>query len=222
MVLPRRQNRNMKWSNSINLKQPLADVRLLTKAPALDWQEHMREREKAAYEQGRREGEQSLGEQLLKQRNEMVELQNGVINSLKQMLPKMAVETESALIELALEAAKKMVAGLKIDVETIEAVVREALKQVQDMSEVSIRLHPDDLALLREHQLPLREGSSKTGKRRSVASLPLLEGLPETGPLRFVASDEVTRGGCIVQTRFGLVDALRETKLEQLRKAVSL
>jgi flagellar assembly protein FliH len=194
----------MKWSNSISLQQPLQDVRLLTKAPMLDWQEHLREREKAAYEQGRRDGEQALSEQLLKQRNEMFELQNGIINSLKQMLPKMVLETESALIQLALEAAKKMVAGLKIDVKTVEAVVHEALKQVQDMSEISIRLHPEDLALLRQHQSPL------------------LQGLPETGPLRFVASTEVTRGGCIVQTRFGLVDAQRETKLEQLRKAVNL
>lgn len=194
----------MKWSNSISLKQPLQDVRLLTKAPAQDWQEHLRDREKTAYEQGRRDGEQSLGEQLLKQRNEMFELQNGIINSLRQMLPKMVSETESALIQLALEAAKKMVAGLKITEKTVEAVVREALKQVQDMSDISIQLHPDDLALLRKHQSPL------------------LEGLPETGPLRFVASTEVTRGGCIVQTRFGLVDAQRETKLEQLRKAVSL
>jgi flagellar assembly protein FliH len=194
----------MKWSNSINLEQPLQDVRLLTKAPMLDWQEHLREREKAAYEQGRRDGELSLGEQLLKQRNEMFELQNGIIDSLKQMLPKMVLETESALIQLALEAAKKMVAGLKITEKTVEAVVREALKQVQDMSDISIQLHPEDLALLRKHQSPL------------------LEGLPETGPLRFVASTEVTRGGCIVQTRFGLVDAQRETKLEQLRKAVRL
>jgi flagellar biosynthesis/type III secretory pathway protein FliH len=194
----------MKWSNSISLQQPLADVRLLTKAPAQDWQEHLRDREKTAYDQGRQEGEQSLSEQLVKQRNEMAELQNGVINSLQQMLPKMILEMEAALIQLALEAAKKLVAGLEIKVETVEAVVREALKQVQDMSEISIRLHPEDLALLRQHQSPL------------------LEGLPETGPLRFTASTEVTRGGCIIQTRFGLVDALRETKLEQLRKAVGL
>src|ERR1700677_5384861 len=163
----------MKWSNSISLHQPLQDVRLLTKAPLQDWQEHLRDREKTAYEQGRRDGEQSLGEQLLKQRNEMFELQNGVINSLKQMLPKMVLETESALIQLALEAAKKMVAGMKINEKTVEAVVREALKQVQDMSEISIRLHPEDLALLREHQSPL------------------LEGLPETGPRRLHCADTI-------------------------------
>lgn len=194
----------MKWSNSITLQQPLTDVHLLTKAPIMDWQEHMREREKASYEQGRAAGERALSEQLLQQRNEMFELQNGVVNSLKQMLPQVAQEMESALIQLSLEAAKKMVAGLEIDSNIIEAVVREALGQVQDTSEISIRLCPDDLASLRKHQSPL------------------LEGLPETGPLRFVASPDVTRGGCIIQTRFGLVDAQRETKLEQLRKAVNL
>jgi flagellar assembly protein FliH len=193
----------MKWSNSITLQQPLSDVRLLTKAPVLDWQEHLRECEKTAYEQGRREGERALGEQLLQQRNEIVELQNGVVTSLKQMLPQLAREMESALIQLALESAKKIVSGLKIDVKTVESVVREALSQVQDTAEVSVRLNPEDLALLRKHKSPL------------------LEGLPETGPLRFAASEDVTRGGCIVQTRFGLVDAQRETKLEQLRKAVS-
>jgi flagellar biosynthesis/type III secretory pathway protein FliH len=194
----------MKWSNSISLQQPLQDVRLLTKAPVMDWQEHLREREKAAYEQGRRDGESASGEQMLQQRNEMTELQTGVVNSLKQMLPQMAHEMESALIQLALESAQKIVGGLKIDLKTVEKVVHEALSQVQDTAEISIRLHPEDLALLRKHESPL------------------LEGLPETGPLRFSASPEVTRGGCVVQTRFGLIDALRETKLEQLRKAVNL
>ena len=194
----------MKWSNTITLQHPLLDVRLLTKAPVLDWQDHLRESERTSYEQGRLDGERALSEQLLQQRNEMAELQNGVIHSLKQMLPQIAREMESALIELALESAKKIVSGVKIDAKMVETVVREALTQVQDTSDVSIRLHPEDLALLRKHKSSL------------------LEGLPETGPLRFAASDDVSRGGCIVQTRFGLVDAQRETKLELLRKAVNV
>ena len=194
----------MQWRKTIAFQQPLLDVRLLTKAPVLDWQDHLRESERTSYEQGRRDGEGALGEQLLQQRNEMAELQNGVIHSLKQMLPQIAREMESALIELALESAKKIVSGVKIDAKMVETVVREALTQVQDTSEVSIRLHPEDLMLLRKHKSPL------------------LEGLPETGPLRFAASEDVSRGGCIVQTRFGLIDAQRETKLELLRKAVGL
>jgi flagellar assembly protein FliH len=194
----------MKWSNTIKVQQPFQDVRVLTKSPMLDWHDHLRDREKVAYEQGRRDGEHALSEQLLQQRNEIAELQNGVIHSLKQMLPQMAHEMESTLILLALESAQKIVSGMPIDSKMVEKVVREALSQVQDTAGISIQLHPEDLALLRKHKSPL------------------LEGLPETGPLRFAGSDEVTRGGCVIQTRFGVVDASRETKLVQLRKAVNL
>lgn len=195
----------MKWSNSITLQQPLINVQLLTKVPAAIAEpvDESREREKAAYERGRQDGERALGEQLLQQRSEMAELQNGVINSLKQTLPQLAHEIESALIELALESAKKISGSIKIDAKMVEKVVREALTEVQDTSEISVQLHPDDLALL--------------GKQKS----PLLTDLPESGSLRFISSADVSRGGCIVQTRFGIIDAQRETKLEQVRKAVN-
>ncbi len=196
----------MKWLNSITLEQPLLDVRLLATVPSPSpaGPEPLQEAEKTSYEKGRRDAEQALGEQLLQQRNEMAELQNGVIKSLKQMFPQMAREMEAALVQLALESVKKVVAGVKIDSKIVEAVVREALTQVQDTAEVSIQLNPDDLALLRKSKSPL------------------LEDLPETGSLRFVPSTDVTRGGCIVQTRFGIVDAQRETKLEQIQKAVTV
>ncbi len=122
---------------------------------------------------------------------------------MRRVVPQVVQEAESALISLALEAAQKFVAGLPIDAQLIEAVVRDALRQVEDTAEIIIQLHPDDLALLRQHNSPV------------------LTGLPETGPLRFAGSPDVTRGGCIVQTRFGLVDARRETKMEQLRQVLA-
>jgi flagellar assembly protein FliH len=194
----------MKWSKTITLQQPVRDVRLVAKAPEADLQDHGREREKASYEQGRRDAEQHLEEQLLQQRNEMAELQNGVVHSMREMLPKMRHELESALIQLSLESAKKIVGGLPINAKTVEKVVREALEQIEDTAEIAVQLHPDDFALLRKHKSPLLDDSL------------------EMGTVRFVASAEVSRGGCIVQTRFGIVDASRETKLEQLRKAVNV
>ncbi|HEY5234486.1 MAG TPA: FliH/SctL family protein [Verrucomicrobiae bacterium] len=192
----------MKWSDSIAPGPSLRDVRLLVKAPAQDWEAHLREREEAAYENGRRDGERASGEQLLKQRNETVELQNGVLNSLQQALPQLIQENELALISLALETAQKIVAGLPIDSQMVETVVRDALRQVEDTAEITIQLHSDDLALMQNNHSTL------------------LNGLPETGPLRFVGSSEITRGGCLVQTRFGIIDARRETKMEQLRKTL--
>ena len=194
----------MKWSESIPFRYPLRGVRPLTQAPQQDWQDHLREREQSAYERGRSDGEHALGEQLLQQRNETVELQKGILDSLRRVVPQVVQEADAALISLALEAAQKFVASLPINAELVEAVVRDALRQVEDTAEIVIQLHPDDLALLRQHNAPL------------------LNGLPETGPLRFIASTEVTHGGCIVQTRFGLVDARRETKMEQLRQVLAI
>ena len=39
--------------------------------------------------------------------------------------------------------------------------------------------------------------------------------------IAYLAFFEVTRGGCMVHTRFGLLDARRETKIEQLRQSIS-
>ena len=193
----------VKWSDTIPFRRPLRDVRLLTQTPAQDWREHLREREQAAYERGQRDGERALSEQLLQQRNEMSELQRGVVESLRDVVPQVMSAAQTALIHLALESAEKIVAGLPISPELVAAVVRAALHQVEETAEIAIQLNPDDLALLRKHNSPI------------------LNGVPEAGPLRFTSSADVTRGGCLVQTRFGLIDARRETKMEQLRQALT-
>jgi flagellar assembly protein FliH len=193
----------MKWSETICFPQPLQDVRRLSDVPVQDWDGLAREREQAAYARGRRDGESALNEQLIQQRAEMVELQKGVLSSISRAVPQVIHETEDALLRLALEAAQKIVAGMPISAEMVEAVVREALRQVEDSAGVIVHLHPDDLALLR------KQGA------------PVLEGAAETGPLQFVAAADVTRGGCLVQTRFGLIDARREVKVEQLKQNLS-
>jgi flagellar assembly protein FliH len=192
----------MKWSDPIQLAQPLRDVCLLKGSPVQDWQQFLQEREQAAYEKGWRAGESALNEQIIYQRNATIELQRGVLESLRRVLPQVAHEAETALLDLALTAAQKMVAGMPVDAAMVEAAVREALRQAEDTAEIVIQLHPDDLALLRQHEAKI------------------LNGLPETGPLRFASSSEISHGGCLIQTRFGLIDARRETKIEQLRQAV--
>jgi flagellar assembly protein FliH len=193
----------MKWSETIVFGPALQDVHLLKQVPGQNWATFLREREEAAYKNGRHDGEQAMGEQLLQQRKEMAGLVNGVVDSLKQSLPKLIQQTESELINLTLASAQKIVAGLPVEISLVESVVREALRQVEDSADMVVQLHPEDLALLRTHESSLLTAS------------------PETGSLRFTASSEVTRGGCIVQTRFGLIDARREIKVEQLRKTLN-
>jgi flagellar assembly protein FliH len=194
---------NMKWSETITLAEPLRDVRLTVLPRESEQESRVRAAEQAAYERGRQDAEKNLGEQLVQQRNELLELQQGALESLRNAVPDVIQQTEGALFQIALESAKKIVAGIPIDSALVEAVVREAVTQTKETAEITIQLHPDDLALLHKHPSPI------------------LQGLPEAGPLKFIGSSEITRGGCLVQTRFGLLDARRETKIEQLRESIS-
>lgn len=192
----------MPWSETIRFDRPLHGVRLLEGVTVADWPTVWEQSLQQARQEGRLEGERALREQLIRQRNELAEVQRGIGETLRRAVPELLQQAESLLVPLALEAARRIVAELPIDAPLVERVVREALQQARDTAEVTIRLHPEDLALLQRHGSPLLEGSG------------------ETGPLRFVAAPEVGRGGCVVVTRFGFIDARRETKLEQLRQAM--
>lgn len=188
----------MKWSSPILCPHPLRDVRL---AAPLDPATRQREREEQAYARGLEAGENRLREQLLQQRNELLELQNGVLQSLRHAALEVARDTENALLDLAFEVAQKVVAEIPISREIVEANLRAALAQVPEATRFLIHLHPDDLALLRQH------GSD------------LLADPPAHQAMQFIPAPHLARGGCLVKTDFGLIDARRETRLELLRPA---
>jgi len=162
----------------------------------------LREREDESFERGRQQAEQGLAAQIVSQRTEMVQLQNGVLKSLNDAVSQVVRETERAVIELALAAAARLVAGLPLDAALVGAVVREALTQVEETASVHVLLHPEDLALLQ---------AGESG----------LAGEAGNGRLRLTSSPDVSRGGCVVRTHFGDIDARRETKVSQMRKALT-
>lgn len=185
---------------TIRLSQPLKDTTLARNGD----REALHQGDlQASYERGRLDGERALSEQLIRQRAEVMELQTGVLASLRDAVPQVAREGERALVALALEAARKLVCGLPVSAEMIEAAIKEAIAQVEDTAGFTVQLHPEDLVLLERTNSPLL--------------------LPQGGDerIRFQPSANVTRGGCVVQTRFGVIDARRETKVELLRSALS-
>jgi flagellar assembly protein FliH len=189
------------WSEIITLPMPLRDVRLTVSKPSTQpgvleapdpWL--------SGYELGRIDGEKALSEQLLKQRAETQELCQGLLNSLRQAVPQVIRDTETMMVSLALEVAQKIVADMPVSAPMVEAAVRDALGQVEGTSQVTIRLHPADLEALQNAQSPLLEPGENANE------------------FRFLGSPDVTRGGCLVQTRFGVVDARRETKFDLLKR----
>ncbi len=193
----------MAHRETLRFPVPLRDARLVG-APAPDPvpRVDLDAVTRVAHERGRAEGERAVSEQLVQQRVEFSELQNGLLASLRGTFPRIAQECETTMIALALEAAQRLVAGMPISAEMVEATVREAIAQANDTSEVEVLISEDDLALLKRAESPLLTAGSGAEK------------------IRLTSAPDITRGGCIVHTRFGTVDARRETKLENLRQSL--
>ncbi len=161
-----------------------------------------RRREEEAFARGVDAGERALRQQLVQQRADLQHLQNGLLQQLSTTLPQVVRECEQTLVSIALETARKVVNGIEITAPMVEAAIRDALGSLEQTGRVRILLHPDDLALLESVNSPLK--AEEIGGER----------------IRFEASAEVGRGGCLVHTDFGAVDARREVKFELLRQAI--
>ena len=196
----------MPWLKSLAIGHPLREVSVVSPADTQTREANEardRQREQAAYERGLADGEKRLSEQLLRQRAEVLELQSGILTSLQQVVPQVVRQSEAGVIELALEVARKLVSDLPVSTEMVEAAVRSALTQAEEGAELKISLHADDLALLQRNNSPV------------------LLPAPGNEALHFHASAEVTRGGCLVETRFGVIDARRDTKLKLIRQSLN-
>ena len=180
---------------------PSLKAPLLFESPVVPSAE-IEQRIRHAREEGRQEGERQLGEQLIQQRAEMQQLLDGVVTPLRQAVGQVMRDAEQAVTSLALDIAQRLVADLPITPEMVAGVVKDALMQVEESAEFHVRLSAADLELLQ------RSGSQ------------LASGQFNGSTVHFHAAPDVSRGGCIVQTRFGIIDARRETKLELLRHSL--
>ncbi len=181
----------------------LREVRLVDPVSDPLPDEVLRLREEEAFERGRVAGEFALRESLLQQRAEYLELQRSVLNHLRNSVPEVLAQCEGAMVDLAFEVASRLVAGIPISTEMVQSVVREAVGELTDAGRITVHLHPEDFQLLQQANAPVLV--EEVGGDR----------------LHFESAPSVTRGGCVVRTRFGSMDARRETKLEQLRQAVA-
>jgi flagellar biosynthesis/type III secretory pathway protein FliH len=110
---------------------------------------------------------------------------------------------ETAAVELSLQVAERVVAGaVAVTPERLLDVVRGALRTIIERERVILLVHPDDLDLMR---------SSVADVAGSLGGIEHLEVQEER---------RVGRGGAIVRTSLGEVDARIETKLERVRSVV--
>jgi flagellar assembly protein FliH len=166
--------------------------------------------EQQAYCRGFDDGVRSGFEQGEKAGSEAVrlKLEHGLrscdlmLKELEGLRRKAAGEVESELVELALAVSRKIVQHeVGIAPEVVAGIVRQALNRVEQAARITIRLNPADVKLLSE------------------ISPPLTAGRPDAGRIALEADEGISRGGCLIETESGEVDARLERQFQVVEEA---
>jgi len=132
---------------------------------------------------------------------------NAVVATLREFQAERArllSESKDQLLRLALRIAEKIVGReIQTNSATILDIVAQALEGARSENRIVVRVHPDDVAQLKSD------------------SHALVDSVGRPMNLSIIADQDVGRGGCIVKTELGTIDARLETQLRVLGRALS-
>ena len=179
----------------LNSAQEQADA-LLRKA-----QLQAAEIEKEAYERGFNEG-QKAGKEVGEKMVEASLKQYAVtLEELANLRTQVLSASEREVVRLALEVARKVVKReVTIDEDIILALVKVAMKRLGEESVMTVRLNPRDVQSI----LRFRNGADK-GSVWSEA-------------IKLVEDPLISRGGCLIETEAGIIDARVEEQFREIEK----
>lgn len=108
------------------------------------------------------------------------------------------------MLTLAFKIAEKIIGkSLELDKTLIMDIVAQALQTVRQSRQITIRVNPEDAKTL------------KSGKET------LAEMLGQGRMIDIAEDKKVDRGGCIIESEIGIVEAQLQTQLERLKKVLS-
>ncbi len=156
--------------------------------------------EKTAYENGFLQGEKA-GTEIAEQKvqalmrryaESMLELTN--------LRSSLYAQVEREVVKLAVEVAKKIVhREIQVDRDIIQTLVRVALSHVAEKSAVTIHLSPMDYNYLLEQRSELAHSEGRD--------------------ISLLADKSIERGGCLIKTECGDIDARIEEKFREVEQS---
>ena len=156
--------------------------------------------EKSAYENGFAQGEKA-GMEIAERKVEVVMKRYAEsIMEVGKLRSGLYTQVEREVVKLAIEVAKKIVhREIQADREIIETLVHVALSHVAEKSAVTVHLSPLDYNYLLEHRAQLSQSEGRD--------------------ISLLADQSIERGGCLIQTECGDIDARVEEKFREVEHA---
>jgi flagellar biosynthesis/type III secretory pathway protein FliH len=165
-------------------------------APAVD----LAQLEKNAFEDGYRKGEKAGKEIAEKKIDEIMKRYAEAIFEVGKLKPSLYTQVEREVVKLAIEVAKKIVhREIQADRDIIQTLVRVALSHVAEKSAVTVHINPIDHSYLMEQRVELSQTEGRD--------------------ITLLADKSIERGGCLIKTECGDIDARIEEKFREVEHA---
>ena len=158
--------------------------------------------EREAYEKGFAQGQKdglALEERQIQEKGKQLDAFFGEFNGLSAQI---YTEAEKDLLKLSLLIAKKIIGQeIKTNPQIIGQTIRSAMKFLVDKHHIRILINPEDMEEVRR-------------------ILPEIARLARGGKFQVVEDHAVDRGGCLLETGFGRINATLDDQLEMLEKEI--
>ena len=155
----------------------------------------------AAYEQGFRQGEEAARQALIAQLSPVLGAFQQATAEIGHLRATVLQQAEEDIITLAFQLAHKIIQREVLEQrEVLATTLKRALEHVVEQDQVIVRVHPDDVHYATEIKEALGHvrGDIKT--------------------LTVQGDTSVGRGGCVVESSLGTIDARIEAQFEELEQ----
>ncbi|MCK9281807.1 MAG: FliH/SctL family protein [Melioribacteraceae bacterium] len=155
------------------------------------------------YLQGVKDGQQKIKIELEKDYSEKLyrkyEEVYHLTNSFNEKIEEYELSFEKIVLDTAFIVAEKIVQREINNDPFINDVIKNAINKVIGANEVKIKLHPEDLSQLNQY----KKESISTGSFSRI---------------NYEGDNRIERGGCLIETDIGNVDATITTQLDELKR----
>jgi flagellar assembly protein FliH len=159
---------------------------------------------KDAYAKGYKEG---IREGAEKEKGKLFQAAEALANSMRELdrIKRHILEgNEEKILNLVFSVSEKIISQeISINRDVVYSVLRSAIKQILDKEGIKVRLNPEDYRTVMEMNLGINNG------------------FDDIRDMTIVDDGSIRRGGVIIETSSGEVDARLDQQLHELRKAVS-
>ena len=167
------------------------------------WQAEKERERQQAKEQGYEEGFQKAQEEALQKYHSLIEQANDIVQKATDDYHKTIEKHEHAIITLAIKTAEKIITKeIEQDETYVTSIIRKAMEDLKDHSNVAIYVSPNDYDLVMNQKDEL-EQSLQDGEILSI-----------------YVDQKLNEGDCIISHPFGQIDISIDLQLEQIKHAL--